>query len=243
MRFIITMLFLLPAVAQAVVLAIPQVADGATWKTSLTVFSRSGRTAQVSIHFYDDNGKALYLPVVGKGSTSTLDVSIAPYDSVTIETDGASNTLLVGWAHLESDYEIGGVAVFRQRTATNLDNEAAVPLSYPASSVISSFDHTGGYVTGLALVNNGPGPVTLNVGLTGEGGQSLGSRAIVLNSFSHTSFVLADRFPEVAGKRGTIHITATTYQVSVEGSMTALGLRFNPKGSFTSLPFFVSILK
>jgi hypothetical protein len=243
MRFIITLLFLLPAAAQAVVLSIPQVADGDSWKTSLKVFSRTGRTALVSIHFYDDNGKALALPLVGRGTTSQLEVSIGPYDSVTIETEGAGNTLLVGWAHLESDYEVGGVAVFRQRTATQMDNEAAVPLSYPATSMISTFDNTGGFVTGVALVNNGPGPVTLNIGFTEEGGQTLGSRAVVLNSFAHTSFVVAERFPEVTGKRGTMHITATTYQATVEGSMTALGLRFNPKGSFTSVPFFVSILK
>jgi hypothetical protein len=43
----------------------------------------------------------------------------------------------------------------------------------------------------------------------------------------HTSFSLADKFPSLAGGVGTL-------EISSEG-VTALGLRFNPSGSFTSI--------
>ncbi len=243
MRIMLALLFLLPSMAQGGSLTVPQVVDGTTWKTTFTVYSRSARTAQVSIQFYTDNGLPLTLPIVGLGPVNSVQAGLGPFDSATFETEGTGGTLLVGWAQVDSENEVGGVAVFRQRVPGQQDTEAAVPFTAPAASLISSFDNTGGFVTGIAMVNNGFGPVTLNVGFTAEGGQSLGARVITLNPRNHTSFVLADRFPEVAGKRGTMQISGATNQVTVEGSITLLGLRFNPRGSFTSLPFFVTSLR
>lgn len=243
MRIVYVLLLLLPSLAQAVTLTAPQVVDGTTWKTTFTVYSRSGRTAQVTIQFYSDNGVPLALPIVGLGSVTSVQAGLGPFDSATFETEGTGATLLVGWAQVDSDNEVGGLAVFRQRVPGQQDTEAAVPFTAPAGGLISSFDNTRGFVTGIALVNNSFGPVTLNVGLTAEGGEMLGSRVVTLNPRNHTSFVLADRFPEVAGKRGTIQISGATNQVTVEGIITALGLRFNPKGSFTSLPFFTTGLR
>jgi len=243
MRFVPVLLSLLPVAAQAVSLSVPQLADGATWKTTLTVFSRSSRTTQVEILFFGDDGKPLALPIVGKGPVATVQANLGPFDSATFETEGTSNTLLVGWAHVESDNEVGGVSVFRQRVPGSQDTEGAVPFTALGTAVISSFDNTGGFITGVAMVNHGFGPVTLNIGFTAEGGQSLTPGTLVLNPKYHTSFVLAERFPQVAGKRGTMQVTGVTYQGLVEGSISVLGLRFNPRGSFTTLPVFSSIMR
>jgi hypothetical protein len=217
------------------------VVDGATWKTTLTVFVRSGRTASVDIQFFGNDGKPLTLPIVGRGPVTSVQANLGPFDSATFETEGTSATLSEGWAHVESDSEIGGVSVFRLRVPGQPDAEAAVPLTVTGASVVSSFDNTAGYLTGIALVNHGFGSVQIYLGFTAEGGESIGSRVVVLNAKNHISFLLADRFPEVAGKRGTLQVTGMTSQNTVEGSISVLGLRFNPRGSFTTLPFFVSI--
>jgi hypothetical protein len=243
MRRLIAILALLPAVSLAVTLVAPQVVDGTTWKTTLTVFTRSARAAQVTVTFFNDNGQPMVLPVTGLGPVSTFQLSLGSFDAATVETEGGGSTLQIGWALIESESEIGGVAVFRQRVSGRPDLEAAVPLTLPAAQVISNFDNTGGFSSGIALVNNLGGPIQVNVGFTGEGGQPISTRVITLNARSHMSFALTDRFPELAGKRGTMHLIGTTNQATVEGSISVLGLRFNPSGAFTTLPFFVTIVR
>ena len=231
-----------PVACPAVSFIVPQVVDGTTWKTTITVFARSFRGAQVTISFLDDNGKALPLPIVGVGTVASTQFVLGSFDSLTLETESTSSTLQAGWAQIEASDEIGGLAVFRQRIAGQPDFEAAVPFTVPQARLISSFDNLNGFATGIAIVNNTGGPITVVLGFREEGGLDLGTRVVVLNDRAHTSFALADRFPETAGKRGSVYLMAQT-GTSVEGAMSVLGLRFSPRGPFTTLPYFVSIMR
>jgi len=51
---------------------------------------------------------------------------------------------------------------------------------------------------------------------------------ITMGADAHLSFSLAQRYPMVLGKAGTVEIGSS--------AAAALGLRFNPSGSFTSVP-------
>ncbi len=223
--------------------AVPQVVDGTVWKTTLTVFARSYRGATVTVSFFDENGRPLGLPIAGAGVVTSMQFGVGPYDSVTLQTEGTASTATVGWALVEADNDIGGLAVFRQRVQGRPDYEAAVPFTVPSSQVISAFDNANGFATGVAVVNNSPFPVTVNIGFTAEGGEPISTRVLSMNPRTHSSFTLAERFPELAGKRGTVSLTAITAAGTVDGSVSVLGLRFNPGGAFTTLPYFVSILR
>src|SRR5207302_7739781 len=49
--------------------------------------------------------------------------------SRTIQTDGVSNTLAVGWAEILTSGSIGGTAIFGAQVAGQADSEAAVPIA------------------------------------------------------------------------------------------------------------------
>ena len=52
---------------------------------------------------------------------------------------------------------------------------------------------------------------------------------ITLTALNHMAFETTNRYPETIGKNGVIEFTVGTWGVP------ALGLLFNPRGSFTSI--------
>jgi hypothetical protein len=78
-----------------------------------------------------------------------------------------------------------------------------------ARSSFMPFDYSTGYSTGIALMHFGPSPATVTITLFDEARNSLGTPAVVVVSGAgHLSKVLADLFPGIAGKRGTVSLTA-----------------------------------
>jgi hypothetical protein len=49
---------------------------------------------------------------------------------------------------------------------------------------------------------------------------------------NHVSFSVADRYPNTAGFLGTLEVNSNA---AASNGIAALGLRFNPSGSFTSV--------
>ena len=94
------------------------------------------------------------------------------------------------------------------------------------------FDNTNGYSTGVAIANTN-GLTAQAVSLTFQtdsGAISQGSLLIPPNA--HMSFALSDKFPALAGLRGSVQFTIPTPDLSI------VGLRFSPTNSFTSLTAF-----
>jgi hypothetical protein len=89
------------------------------------------------------------------------------------------------------------------------------------------YDQLAGFNTGLALVNPGDAPVTLNFTIRDTSGASIGSGTITLPPYSHQASFISERFPITAEKRGSVVIDGTA-------PFSVLGLRFNPSGTFTS---------
>src|SRR5262245_3184204 len=93
--------------------------------------------------------------------------------------------------------------------------------------VIFPFDNRNGFATGVAIVNVGSAgvvPITVRDSV----GTVLLTDNVAFGSATHISFSLTDRYPGLAGRVGTVEIGSPTAAV--------LGLRFNPSGSFTSVP-------
>jgi hypothetical protein len=127
---------------------------------------------------------------------------------------------------------MGGTAIFRQSVTGRPDFEAAVPITRPTSQpLMLAYDNTSSFATTFALVS--PDPVNsaaINVNVFDQNGNLLSSGVLNLPPQGQQGYVLSTLFPPTAGQQGLAVLSNPA-----GGSLTGLGLRFNPGGSFTSL--------
>ncbi|MCC6389413.1 MAG: hypothetical protein IT167_02325, partial [Bryobacterales bacterium] len=179
-----------------------------------------------------DDGSPLRLPFDGTpGRVETLSGAIPVGGSRTISTLGTDTLLSQGWAELTSTRLVSGLGVFRQRVEGRPDQEAAVSATAPSNHFVLPFDNTQSFVSSMALVNtNGAQSRAIAASPRAEDGSPLLGDSVNLPPLGHNAFVMAERFPSMAGLRGSVDFT------SPAADFSALGLRFNPGGAFTSLP-------
>jgi hypothetical protein len=208
-----------------------QVASGGGWQTTFTLVNTGTSPAQVTLSFFDNSGNALSLPLTlvqtGQATTTTsFSQTIAAGATLAIVTH--ASTALVGSAQLTTGGNVSGFAIFRSPKG----QEAVVPLeTHNTSTYVLAFDNTNKLATGLALANVSSQAVAVPVVLRDDTGASLGKETIKLAASGHTSFILADSYASVAGKRGTVEFdTPAGAQISV------LGLRATPAGAVTTIP-------
>jgi len=210
---------------------IPQIADGAGWKTSLIVTSLEQRPVGYQLTFYSSDGRLMPVSFVNHEAASQLCGVLPPNGSATIETLGTAETLAQGWVEVYIDGEALAQAIFRQRVSGRPDFEAASPASPSGRQrFVIAFDNTAGLLTAVALLN-GHANETARATFTfrEENGGIAGIETVALGPFAHAAFALTDRFAYLSGRRGSAEIVTNTGQVS------GLGLRFNPTGPFTTL--------
>ena len=205
---------------------IPQVVSGAGWKTTFALVNMDQGAVTYTIKFWDDDGKALPLSLASGGIQAG---TLAPGATAFVETSGALQaTLLQGSAEIASSGKLG-VSVGLRQTTSSANFEAALTATAPTTSYSFAFDNVQGS-TAIALAN-GNGTVSLSVslqGITEDGKVAEGS--VSLPPHGHTAFPLAAVLPSLAGMRGALKISAPT------PDLTAISLRFDPSGSFTSVP-------
>jgi hypothetical protein len=219
---------------------VSQLASGGGWKTTLTLFNPTSGQVEVSVLFRADDGSPLSLPlVVTQGgaqltrTSSEVGRTIQPLATLRIESEApAGSSVLTGWADVISRTPIAGSAIFSQQGQDGRSVEAVVPLDYSTlTSVVAPFDNRAGAATGVALVNPTDSPVNLIVRSRNENGIELDQSRLLLPPRGHTAFVIAERFPSIAGLQGTIE-----FLNPAAPQLTGLGLRFNTTGGFTSIP-------
>ncbi|MGJ5816095.1 beta strand repeat-containing protein [Paludibaculum fermentans] len=217
---------------------IAQLASGGGWKTSIILLNPTSSPAQVRVNLMAEDGTPLVLPLTVSQAGSSVTVSAAVVDRtipsnglLQIDTEALISTTSVGWADVRSTSTISGYAIFRQRSGSGSDSEGTSPLEtkFP-TNVLVSYDHTAGFSTGVALVNLDSSG-TLTAIMRDDNGNELGRDAIAIGAGGHTSFSMAERFPILNGRRGTVEFVNNQNSGTV-----ALGLRFSPTLSFTSLP-------
>ena len=215
--------------------AFAQLASGGGWKTSITLVNLSSVRVTARINFYADNGTPLTLPLsviqTGTNSTnSTVDATIEPNGTFVVESDAAAS-LVVGWADVQASGPLTGYAVFRFRTPGAPDSEGAVPLdSRASSSMVIPYDNMTGFQSGLALVNQSSAVTSVSVTVRDTDGLLVGVAQIPLPSLGHAAFFVSDFIPLARNRRGILEIQ------NPAGNVTGIGLRFNPFGTFVSLP-------
>lgn len=219
-----------------------QVASGGSWKTTISLLNVSGIAAQVHVRFVAEDGSDLDLPltITQQGSSVTqaggaVDTSLAPNATLLIESEAAVSTTSVGWADVQSSAALAGYAIFRQHGGDGHDSEGTSPLEPSGKgSVLVTYDNSIGYSTGVALVNLAGVAANVTAIQRDDSGNELARDTIQLPAGGHTSFSVLDHYPALAGRRGVLE-----FQSDQTAGLTALGLRFSPTLSFTSIPVAV----
>lgn len=218
---------------------ITHIADGGSWKTSITLINLSqAKTATYTLKFYGDSGAAKSFPFEGVGNASTLTGTLPAGGSTVIKTTGTGAATTQGWAQFDffsTTDSVGGWAVFTNGNG----NEAAVPFESDLDeNPILSFDNTNGYGMGVALVNSDSSPVTITATFKDGSGSILGVRQLTMDPMTHTSFIFADQWPFTAGRQGMVYFQCSDMFGANAFGVAVLGLRFTPKGAFTSVAAF-----
>lgn len=223
-------------------LVIPHIADGGGWKTSIALFNGfSGETVRVSIIFRSGDGLRAAFPINYFGTVSSLDLEMAAASSLYLETSGTRGDVQVGWVEvtqLNGTGPVRGFAVFRQTVPGRPDFEAVSLGARTAGSMTFPFDNTAGFATTFAVVNLAQSACGIAViTVFDEFGNSLSTEPKVVSGNvlgnGHSAFVLSDKFPDLANKRG--FLTLRPFLSCASGGFAAVGLRFNSSGPFTTL--------
>jgi hypothetical protein len=219
--------------------AFGQIVSGGPWKTTFTLINTSSAPATARLNFWDDAGQPLVLPLslpggVPASSAASFECSLGPGAMCVIETVAPDATdLLVGWAELQSADGVTGFAVLRDRLAPDRDSEAMLmfdPREGP--DFVLPYDDSEAFETGVAIANRSAGsPADLMLILRDESGATILEDPVTLPARGHISFVAGARYPVLSGLRGTIEVQSRS-----GSAISVLGLRFNPTGSFTSVP-------
>lgn len=211
---------------------IPQFVDGDHWRTTVTLINLDDtQEARYAVWFYRDDGLPMYVEIAGSSPVIVVQGTIPVNGSVTFGTTGTAPTLNQGWALLQTNNYIGGFAVLSTEAPGYPLSEAVVPISSKLEHRMRlAFDQTNGFICGYAIANPASSLApTITVTIRDEQGNPMQDPdQITLGLLQHIAFNLAVRYPGTIGKRGTIELSTPSQQLS------ALGLRFNPRGAFTS---------
>ncbi|PYS03074.1 MAG: hypothetical protein DMG16_06455 [Acidobacteria bacterium] len=244
LRFIGTALTTIPSLA----LAIPALFNAAPNSGSIThttydggftssfyVFNTSPLSAPFTLSFFDESGNPISVPLSLPQSGTSLSASVLtrtlPARAVLLVQTISNNDSppKVGSAQLTST---GGVTAFEIFRWTTFGQEASVALATADSSVfVLPADNTNGVATGVALANTTASSITVTLKLRDSAGTSLESATVNLPQRGHVSFMLPDRYPALAGKRGTAE-----FAISGPGNISVVGLLLKPDGTLTTVP-------
>lgn len=231
-----------PLIVDAFDGVLPHWVDGGTWKTTFLITNLDTRTAYFLMYFPDNSGKVSAIPLTGSGTVTRLGGQLEPNQSLEFETPGTASTLQQGAVQMFAldrpandpsaqpvAIKLGGYAIFRQRVAGRPDFEAVVPFSPMFEQQFTLFfDNRSDYSTGVAVFNGGVSASPVTVTARDRAGNILLTDTFTLNPLQKLVFSVPDRYTALKGRAGVLQFSTTNLTLS------GLGLRFNPSGSFTS---------
>jgi hypothetical protein len=236
----------------------PHLAAEGGWRTSFTLVNKQTSAAATTLSLAGNDGNPLALPLTLPQQPSTAAVTEAsivqtiPGNGVSVvEASGPANVSFVeGSAAMTSPSAVDGFAIFHFDPS---GQEAVVPMQTPTlssstGSLVLAFDNTNGVQTGVALEVIS-GTSTVGVKFIDDSGAVIGTgmESVTLPPNGHTSFVLSTQFPETANRRGTMELALPCYYpgglgpVTICSQVAALGMRYTPPGTLTTLPALPSL--
>jgi hypothetical protein len=215
------------------------IAVGGVWRTAFYITNMSGSRIPYTLSFYDDNGNAMSVPVLGANGTyvpmTSYSNTISAFGEQNFDVANYNPNVQTGQAVLTYDHslgQLGGYSVFQEMIPGQPTYEATVPLSGSDYKFYLAYYHFDGYRCGLALANpslTSIAHITLTA-VDNLGASLFTDRSIALAPGGHLSFDLAAQYPRLNNTRGNLYVTSDS------GRLSAVGLRFAPGGSYTTLP-------
>lgn len=212
-------------------LRVPQIVDGAGWKTRFAIINTDQVPVTFTLQFWADSGTPLALPFQD-GTAGSLTKTLQPGASFFAQSAGTAATLQQGWGEVAATGKLGLTAIFQFSVGGPRDAVGTEIATLSSNSILMPFDNTQANVTAVAIANtNATQPLTVTMLYQTEGGAQ-SSVAVVLPPHAHQAFVTTASNPASVGVRGSIQFTASSPDISV------IGLEFTPAGQFTSLGTF-----
>jgi len=226
----------LPAFAADIVLqgggTLAHIVGGGPWVTAVTLVNLTGGTVPYILHFIGDDGQPMTLATTA-GNASELTGNLGSGASFIFETNGPTDgPVQQGWAYVETEQDawIAGSAVFRLTIPDSPIYEASLPLDTGIHKQFGlPFDHVDA-TTGFAMANSFSNQaITVTLTFYDEFGTQFFSDTVNMAGLTHQAFMLPDRYPQVAGKRGLALVTSN-------GFINVVGLRARGGGFTTITP-------
>ena len=207
----------------------PHLACGGGWSTSILLVNPTAAQLSVTLEIRSSGGARLDWHPDPAGGRYTL----APHGMLRIAVAPNQVEEATAWAEVFSTGPVTGHATFAYASPTGVRSEVTVPLERGSRRERSApFDNTGGNQTGLALLNRSTiRPDPLVAAFWDESGELLAMATIPLGGGRHTAFMLPERFPVTARRRGTVAVRA------ISGApVYVVALRMSAGGVFAHLP-------
>lgn len=225
------------AFAQPQTVLIPQMADGGGWQTTLVLTNTTINPGSVTPTFFQEtsggatqNWSLSFVEAVGSN------ISVPAASTLFLHTQGTNAATSVGWAQLIVSSGVSAYAIFTLRVPGRPDQDGTAPGGSASNGILVPFDNANGSVMGLALMNPGGTAETLSVNIKLDTG-AISQATLTLPAQGHLAFALPDQLPATAGHRGL----AELYIPPRSGpGVSAIALRFNATGAFTSAPVYGS---
>lgn len=194
-----------------------QISDGEGATTLLALNNLENEEATVRVDFFDDDGNALPMGIVGEAmETTSVELSIAAQETARLETDGSRPTVTGGWAVVTSSGRIAGASIFQTGDGEEILFEAGVgdAAATGAATVFVTREANateGEFNTGVAIANpsDQSAVVTIEFRRTLPS-QLVSSTTITLPPNGHVALFLHELFAvsAVLGSQGTLVITS-----------------------------------
>jgi hypothetical protein len=217
---------------------LPHFAAGNGWTTTITIVNLWPATEHIRLSFLNNDGASVALPVnyplspaSGHETVSAIDKSLTAGSELIIKTTNPSDPVAIeGSMRLSTDGKADVSCIYtwsgeggQEAVVRNEDRDA------PA--FLLPFDNVANVKTGVALTNVSGQAVTVPVILRDSSGAQLGTGAINLSAYGHTSFMLPDKFPVTSGQFGTAE-----FDRPGSAPISVMGIRVSPTGAITSIP-------
>jgi hypothetical protein len=215
----------------------PHFAAGGGWESTITLLNLFEQSIDFRLMFRGPNGQPAAVTFRDRENRIVTANNIQGR----LEDDASQTIVLLdagalqtGWVTLEYDGEsrIGGMLTFRQRVAGRPDFESSVTLARnDETRVYMPFDNTQGFATSLALTNPSDSDTTnLTLRFWDASGSEILTREIRLSAGTTVAFAIPEQYRELAGRSGQLRIEGSGNRLAV------LALRFNPSGTFSTIP-------
>lgn len=197
-------------------LVLPHLAVGGGYSSELVLVNTSANRSRGRVRFLRSNGQPLALNLSGS-SLSDAAIDIEPHGVYRAHLDGLSGGVESGYAVVTPDAESStpaGSAIFRFTVNGALVSEAGV-IGVTARSAKIFVDYAGTQ-TGLAVVNSGSQPATIDFTLSDRFGNAGSTTRRVLPPQQHLAILAHELFPEIPdGFTGVMDIVSSADLVAV----------------------------